>query len=542
MNALSTALCHQLIDWSSAQTIQLCPKCLLRFSSVKNFGLYKKYCHQLSDDLPLIGSHLSETADRQTKCFSCLDLLSDSYCDEVADKVVRHLSGDDCEHRFTTFQLIISLPVSITLRNELLGHKIKNFVHNCLQINRTKVEDDLPEKSLDFQNIFAVKDIFKTILIERLERRLKDKPFDCNSLFQISLDFSHKESDTECQKFYELSPKAFFPKICRKSATKSFLNQSSIIRALSDIDEQVLNEWPISAPETNCDLSSIKLTNSPVYIAGRYTKYSRHLSQTPWILDGERLMESSVQDVIQERIQESIKCDQMKFSSSGREDVDVRMLGRGRPFVFELLNPRTTCFEAKQLRQIMSAINDSQKDVFVRDLQIVSKDSIHSDLKEGESQKRKTYQALCCLSRALTEDDINLLSKTRELVIHQKTPIRVLHRRTLSIRQRRIHEMSAVRVSEADVPEEHKSNLNCIFKLNLTTEAGTYIKEFVHSDFGRTEPNLASLLGSCSADIIQLDVMVSKELSRYEFNDYIRRKYISIGRRLSTQVNEFYGN
>jgi tRNA pseudouridine synthase 10 len=29
-----------------------------------------------------------------------------------------------------------------------------------------------------------------------------------------------------------------------------------------------------------------------------------------------------------------------KFISSGREDADVRMLGNGRPFVVEILNPK----------------------------------------------------------------------------------------------------------------------------------------------------------------------------------------------------------
>ena len=36
-------------------------------------------------------------------------------------------------------------------------------------------------------------------------------------------------------------------------------------------------------------------------------------------------------------------------------------------------------------------------------------------------------------------------------------------------------------------------------------QAGTYIKEFVHGDFGRTEPSLCSLL-DCECDILQLDV------------------------------------
>ena len=41
--------------------------------------------------------------------------------------------------------------------------------------------------------------------------------------------------------------------------------------------------------------------------------------------------------------------------------------------------------------------------------------------------------------------------------------------------------------------------------LHLTTSAGTYVKEFVHGDLGRTVPNLGELL-QCDADIIQLDV------------------------------------
>ena len=39
----------------------------------------------------------------------------------------------------------------------------------------------------------------------------------------------------------------------------------------------------------------------------------------------------------------------------------------------------------------------------------------------------------------------------------------------------------------------------------LTSDAGTYIKEFVHGDHGRTQPNLGTLL-NCRVDILQLDV------------------------------------
>ena len=62
-----------------------------------------------------------------------------------------------------------------------------------------------------------------------------------------------------------------------------------------------------------------------------------------------------------------------KFSSSGREDVDVRMLGLGRPFLFELVNPRKVYFSKEEMAKIEESINASTQDVFVRDLQIVSK-------------------------------------------------------------------------------------------------------------------------------------------------------------------------
>lgn len=39
----------------------------------------------------------------------------------------------------------------------------------------------------------------------------------------------------------------------------------------------------------------------------------------------------------------------------------------------------------------------------------------------------------------------------------------------------------------------------------LLASAGTYIKEFVHGDLGRTVPSVGSLLES-EADILQLDV------------------------------------
>ena len=79
-------------------------------------------------------------------------------------------------------------------------------------------------------------------------------------------------------------------------------------------------------------------------------KLQRGLSQTPWcelrkelisrIVDGERKTEGSVEEDILGVLGEFIQSDGMKFHSAGREDVDVRMLFEGRPFVVEFDNAR----------------------------------------------------------------------------------------------------------------------------------------------------------------------------------------------------------
>jgi len=54
----------------------------------------------------------------------------------------------------------------------------------------------------------------------------------------------------------------------------------------------------------------------------------------------------------------------------------------------------------------------------------------------------------------------------------------------------------------------------------VLSSAGTYIKEFVHGDLGRTNPNMGELLDS-ECDIMQLDVMkLYKYPNEDTFNDF----------------------
>ena len=49
------------------------------------------------------------------------------------------------------------------------------------------------------------------------------------------------------------------------------------------------------------------------------------------------------------------------------------MLGRGRPFLLEMVNPRKVHLTRDELDDIQSNINESTNDIFIRDLQIVPK-------------------------------------------------------------------------------------------------------------------------------------------------------------------------
>ena len=76
------------------------------------------------------------------------------------------------------------------------------------------------------------------------------------------------------------------------------------------------------------------------------------------------------------------------------------------------------------------------------------------------------------------------------LQITQKTPLRVLHRRSALTRTRHIYSLSAARLNDH------------YFVLHLTTSAGAYVKEFVHGDLGPTSPSIASL-GSSPVGALQ---------------------------------------
>lgn len=100
------------------------------------------------------------------------------------------------------------------------------------------------------------------------------------------------------------------------------------------------------------------------------------------------------------------------------------------------------------------------------------------------------------------------LNNLKNIKIVQRTPVRVLHRRPLTPRTRTIYEIRARWAKPEELTKLLRTaaeSADRFFVLDVKTQAGTYVKEFVHGDFGRTKPSLCDFLDT-EVDIVALDV------------------------------------
>ncbi|HIG34495.1 MAG TPA: tRNA pseudouridine(54/55) synthase Pus10 [Candidatus Poseidoniales archaeon] len=242
----------------------------------------------------------------------------------------------------------------------------------------------------------------------------------------------------------------------------------------------------------------------PIFLYGRYRKLSRGIPQTRWpcracrgralgckSCEGTGLQYvDSVQDLIGEPIREALGAEDTSFHGMGREDIDVRCLGSGRPFVLEVKRPSRRQFPVEDLVEMVK--RNAPEKVEVDNLRWCSKKEIH-EVKQSRSEK--TYM-IRFRAEGLDDNEIaeqSILSLEGQ-VIDQETPKRVSHRRAAKTRRRKITSIDKVSFEGEEV------------EITLRCEAGTYIKELVHSDEGRTTPSVQSVLGK-DCEVIRLDVL-----------------------------------
>jgi tRNA pseudouridine synthase 10 len=201
-----------------------------------------------------------------------------------------------------------------------------------------------------------------------------------------------------------------------------------------------------------------------------------------------KLARESVQELITWVLAKAAGTRKSKFHGAGREDVDVRMLGTGRPFVIELEDVRITAPNLVEIEATINARNPGRLEV--TGLHWADKGRVRA-LKEGEFAKE--YKALVVVDGAPNLAALEARIGER-LVLSQETPTRVAHRRADMVRERWI-EVSAV----TPVDAAH-------FAVELRTQHGTYVKEAISGDDGLTRPSVSEIVGA-PCKCVELDVL-----------------------------------
>ena len=240
---------------------------------------------------------------------------------------------------------------------------------------------------------------------------------------------------------------------------------------------------------------------NPIFIESRYRKLIRGIPQTKWpcskckgrgceICDytGKQYPET-VEELISEDAIKATRGTGAKFHGAGREDIDVKMLGKGRTFVLEIKEPRTRKINLKKLEETIN--EHAYGKVEISEMKFVAKDR-RAEIKESSRDTYKTYKAKVELEN---EVDNTILDSLKLInVIKQRTPIRVSHRRADKIRTREVRKL------------DYKKLDSKTLELVIECEGGLYIKELISGDENRSKPSVTEILGT-GAKCVQLDVL-----------------------------------
>ena len=246
-------------------------------------------------------------------------------------------------------------------------------------------------------------------------------------------------------------------------------------------------------------VGKLALEIHPLFVYGEYRKLVRGIPQTKWFCRKCRgrgckqcdftgkMYDESVEEIIAKPFLEETGAKGEKFHGAGREDIDATMLG-WRPFVLEVQEPLLRFLDWGKMAEKVNASAEGK--VEVHELRNSSKEEVRR-LKAVRHDK--TYEAIIECENEVSDSAIeSLIKEFQGKEISQRTPERVSHRRADLVRKRVVHSTKL---------ERSGKNLRAV----ITAEAGTYIKELISGDSGRTKPAFTDFLGPCKC--VELNVL-----------------------------------
>ena len=274
------------------------------------------------------------------------------------------------------------------------------------------------------------------------------------------------------------------------------------------------------------DADAVEVDVHSAFVYGRYRKLERDIPQTEWpcnACDGSGyvgsqpcekcggsgyLYEDSVEELTAPVVRDVMDGTGATFHGAGREDVDARMVGTGRPFVIEVFEPRRRGVDTDRLAGDINAFAEGR--VEVDNLGLATYDAVER-VKGLDASKR--YRAVVEFDESVDADDLAAaLDDLDGATVEQYTPHRVDHRRASITRTREVYEATGT----LDDPT-HAT-------VKVHGAGGLYVKELVSGDAGRTEPSLADIL-DVNCEVTGLDVLgVYGEREPFEDPEFFREE------------------
>ncbi len=404
------------------------------------------------------------------------------------------------------------------LSNKSRGEALKVF----LTMNIKHVVNELSEDEIkDFAKNIKFKPFLETLENLGLKLLISEEPkcFLCEDKLDYIIEKYSKEilKNTVNYEFSNFLVGVHAPKhllrreeeITRKFKIESYESiKNEIKREVGKVVKEVTDKPPeFLEPDILFEIDLVndrlRIYPKPLFIYGKYVKAGRRISQVKWLIWKEGRYEKKYRLSIEESIKPVIhvfKGREAVLHAAGREDVDVRMLGIGRPMIIEVKEPMLRKISNERLRRIEELVNNYSRGlvkVFLKGE--VRKESVR-EIKEESKKHFKIYRALIYSDDNLSEKEVLALEDFfKDRIVNQRTPLRVLHRRPDVLRERKVFSVKTHYICEK------------VFEALIKCEGGLYVKELVSGDSGRTSPSFSSVLKK-NVECIELDVLyVSKK-------------------------------
>ncbi|MCX8190703.1 MAG: tRNA pseudouridine(54/55) synthase Pus10 [Candidatus Aenigmarchaeota archaeon] len=405
-----------------------------------------------------------------------------SICDNCLGRVFANLlTGYSNKERGRFVKSVVAMLIDC-------GEKIEIDPSNIRDIKLRNLKVEAEKKKCYFCGDFFENKI--EFLAKKIVEKLKEYDF---STFLIGTKLSGELKLKEEEMLDLINPEFY-------ESIKSEINREIGKKVEAMTNKRMNREAPEVIVLVDLEKEVVSLNVKSLFIVGEYKKFVRNLPQATWYCQSCKgkgcenckgtglLYKSSVQMIIEKPILKVTKGKKSKIHAAGREDIDVRCLG-WRPFVIEIVKPKVRKVELKKLEK---EINKSKK-IKVRLIKVVEDgNKLVKFLKSEKAEK--TYLAEVVFEKQIDKNKLKLIDGLKNSVIYQKTPTRVLKRRSDRIRKKYVRE----------IKWKLKNSKTLILKIRASS--GLYVKELITGDEGRTKPSISEILNNKPIKVL-LDVI-----------------------------------